>query len=87
MSEASGIAMSIVERVEALLRDYEGAPCCDDHIIKRLGLTRKQAQRAIYSIVAKNKKDCRRSKGLCVQCAYDDCKTKDQDKKVTYISK
>ena len=79
--------MSIVGRVEALLRDYEGAPCCDDHVTKKSGLkSREQAQKAIYSILAKNK-DFRRSKGLCVQCAYDDCKTKDRDKKVTYISK
>src|SRR5260370_15563332 len=57
-----GIAMGIVERVETLLRDYEGDPCCDDHITKQLGLeSRKQAQRAIYSVVAKNN-DFRRSR-------------------------
>jgi len=87
MRGALGIAMSIVERVENLLRDYEGDPCCDDHITKKLALkSRRQAQRAISSIMIKNK-DFRRSRGLCVQCAYDDCKTEDQDKKVTYISK
>ena len=75
------MAMSIVERVEALLRDYEGAACCDDHVVKRLGLTREQAQRAIYSIMAKNNKDFRRSKGYAFNALTMTVRLKTKTKK------